>query len=268
MEVKHIINLIIKKKVPCIFVSPHLDDAIFSAGSLIAYLLGRTPITIITVFTHPSPKPYTLSAQRNLIKCGYKDAELLFAARRSEDKKICLKFNIQYRHLGFIDALWRKKQNINSLEKIVGNFLPEYIHLYPFYQLNVLSNHIAKGDFTIDSVKQSLSNYIIKNPESLVFCPLSLKTHIDHVIVNQVCSQITKHLIFWLDFPYYQRPSQTINNLAQQNNLYSFVWRKFLLKKKNLLSLYKSQVPLTFPEGKIPIVSEYYYYNPSLLSFL
>jgi len=46
-----IINNIIREKIPCFFISPHLDDAALSAGGLIAYLSQHTHVEVIDVFT-------------------------------------------------------------------------------------------------------------------------------------------------------------------------------------------------------------------------
>ena len=106
---------IINEKAPCLFISPHLDDAVLSAGDFILFLIEqKIPVTVITVFTKISPKPYTLSAKSFIRQCGYNDAELLFADRRSEDKEIFKKIGIQTEHFDFVDATWRKKENISS----------------------------------------------------------------------------------------------------------------------------------------------------------
>src|SRR3989304_10331904 len=90
---------IINEKAPCLFISPHLDDAVLSAGDFILFLIEqKIPVTVITVFTKISPKPYTLSAKSFIRQCGYNDAELLFADRRNEDKEIFEKIGVQTDH--------------------------------------------------------------------------------------------------------------------------------------------------------------------------
>src|SRR3989344_5876415 len=106
-----IIKKITENKIPCVFVSPHLDDSILSAGALMCHLSQKTKVTAITVFTEASPKPYTLSAKKFLYSCGYRNAQELFDARKKEDSNIFSGLGVEFRHLGFTDAAWRKKEN-------------------------------------------------------------------------------------------------------------------------------------------------------------
>ena len=59
-----IISALEGKKV--FFVSPHLDDAVFSAGNLLLTLAEKTEIMVINVFTQADTKPYTYSAKKYL----------------------------------------------------------------------------------------------------------------------------------------------------------------------------------------------------------
>src|SRR5260221_14357797 len=92
---------IISKKIPCVFVSPHFDDAVLSCGTLLTKLSGKTDITVINVFTKAHGKPYTLSARKNLIDSGkYSDADKLFGDREQEDKKALSKLSVKISNLG------------------------------------------------------------------------------------------------------------------------------------------------------------------------
>src|SRR5215210_1951516 len=108
-EFSTILDQIIKEKRPCFFFSPHLDDAVLSCGDVLAYLSGKTPVTVATVFTNASEKPYSFSARRFLTKCGEKDAATLFSKRRREDEAVLKKIGVRYTHCGEIDGTWRKK---------------------------------------------------------------------------------------------------------------------------------------------------------------
>jgi hypothetical protein len=62
-----IIAHIIKNKIPCYFLSPHLDDAVLSAGGLISSLSGNTSVTVVNIFTTAGEKN-TLSAKKSIQK--------------------------------------------------------------------------------------------------------------------------------------------------------------------------------------------------------
>ena len=107
--VDKLIGKIIKSKSPCFFFSPHLDDAVLSCGSVLSYLSGRTSVTVVTVFTKPSEKPYSFSARRFLKKCNVNDADELFKKRKREDIQVMKKLGISYRHCEMIDGTWRSQ---------------------------------------------------------------------------------------------------------------------------------------------------------------
>ncbi|MCR4313010.1 MAG: PIG-L family deacetylase [Candidatus Roizmanbacteria bacterium] len=123
------------------FISPHLDDAILSAGGLINYLKDRKKIKIITVFT---------------------EGDKLFLKRRIEDMNVCRYLGIEYLHLGFTDVLWRdifnlKKERIlvkaitNKIKKLIKNsedpiiFAPLSIGNHIDHRI---VNKICKDNFT------------------------------------------------------------------------------------------------------------------------
>lgn len=83
-------------------VSPHLDDAILSAGQV---LLGHVNPIVLTVFAgHPADP-----AARNTydIKCGYPDGADPVACRQVEDVEACRIICARPWHLDFKDAGYR-----------------------------------------------------------------------------------------------------------------------------------------------------------------
>lgn len=92
-----------------IFISPHLDDAILSAGALIYELKNKGRIKIITIFTK---------------------GDELFFKRKIEDINVCKYLKIDYFHLDFTDVLWRNSSNLieeKNLEKTIINRLKKSI---------------------------------------------------------------------------------------------------------------------------------------------
>ncbi len=79
------------------FISPHLDDAILSAGALIYELKERGRVKIITVFTK---------------------GDKSFLKRKVEDKNVCRFLKVGYLHLDFTDVMWRKRTVIKKEEKL------------------------------------------------------------------------------------------------------------------------------------------------------
>lgn len=247
---ENIIQKIVSQRIPCIFVSPHLDDAILSAGGLISYLADKTEVKVINVFTEASKPPYTLSTKRFLSQCGYDDANLLFKNRVAEDGGLFNSLSIKPINLGFIDAPFRKYDNPNLLRKLLAKLLPEFIHIYPVHRLNIASNKISPADSAmIYEIKNNLNEITSGLKDFYVFCSFATDTHIDHVIIRKVCSENFKKVIFWSDYPYFK------NN---QKFKIDFMFNENKIEKKKLILGYKSQIKMLFPKNKIELRPEYY----------
>src|SRR5437868_5354657 len=85
--------------IPLIALSPHLDDAVLSCGSLLAEAGRRVPVTVMTFFTEAGPAPHTLSTRRYLRLTESADAYELYATRRAEDREVMEQLGAQWRHL-------------------------------------------------------------------------------------------------------------------------------------------------------------------------
>lgn len=243
-NLEKIILNIVENKTPCVFVSPHLDDAIFSAGGLILELAGKTSVTVATLFTKAGFPPYTQSAKMHLKHSGYSaaSAEDLVSIRKQEDIRVCESIGINYKHLEFTDAMWRRKANTGFIGKLLKNIFPEINHLYPFYRFNVISGKLAKGDSgTADGIKNSLLAFLGEIGQAVVFCPVGAGNHVDHIITRDVCAEIFPQAIFWTDFPYYIN-FKPDNDFISKMSLLPCVWNKNLAKKKDSILEYKTQV--------------------------
>lgn len=241
------------------FISPHLDDAILSAGGLISYLSKRTKIRVITLFTKASLQPYNGFARNFTHSCGYEDADRLFSERCLEDKKIFNSMGItDINHLGFIDAAWRKKEIDNTIIKALSNFVPEVMYLYPTRHC-VISGKILKKDLALMiKIEKKLKSLIPKKHNNIIFCPLGIGRHIDHIITRNICLNNFANIIYWSDFPYSQY-SKIEKDFIKTKKLKRFIWKKNLLTKKKLILGYKTQLKSLFSNNHIPIVKEYYY---------
>jgi LmbE family N-acetylglucosaminyl deacetylase len=187
-KLETIIQRIVQNKIPCFFVSPHLDDAILSAGDLINFLAPKTSVTVLTVFTEAADEPGTISAKAFVRQCNAISPAELFLQRRKEDQDACSKIGVTYKHLGFVDALWRKKHRLNIFSKALKNILPEASFTYPFYRFDVISGKIKSEDRPIyETIKKQIANLVFesqKNKEYFVFAPMGFGGHVDHVIVQ------------------------------------------------------------------------------------
>ncbi len=242
---------IIKHRVPCFFISPHLDDAALSCGDLMSYLVGKTDVTVATVFTQATDGKCTLSAQKFLNQCRYKNAQELFSDRRAEDRAALESLGVRVAHMGFPDALWRKRNNPSIWRRFLGKCLAEFTAVYPTYRFHARSGKISIHDFEItDDIKEKLRALTAGLKDYYVFCPQALGGHVDHIIVQKACQETFRELIIWSDFPY------NLQGTRQTDNVW--LWDKNRDRKRQLIMVYRTQVGAMFPENKIPLIPEAY----------
>ncbi|KKQ43536.1 MAG: hypothetical protein US60_C0001G0051 [Microgenomates group bacterium GW2011_GWC1_37_8] len=253
------VERIIKNKTRCIFISPHLDDAILSAGGLISYLSGKVPIEVINVFTNAS-RPITLSGRAIIKKSGFKDLESFYSARRQEDDKVLTRLDIKKTNLKLVDALFRKKilgkkRNI----ELLGKIFPEVLHIYPTYRLHVISGYISKQDVgTVKIIKKRLVKTVSSTRNTLIFCPIGNGGHVDHLIVRDACSNLFKNLVYWRDFPYVTKNAEFLK-FKVNHKLEQYIFNKNTKKKKELIVGYKSQTELLSRVKGYEDPKEFYY---------
>ena len=246
---KALLQSIIKNKKTVYFVSPHFDDAILSAGATLQYLAKHVPVVIINVFTQAGERPYTLSVKANLKQSGFADAKELYREREKEDKMVLGKVTKNITNLGFIDSLWRKKKPSHPLE----NLLPEINYIYPTYRFHVAKGKIAKHDLLlIEEIKKKLRK-IIKGENAVVFCPMAIGDHVDHVIVRKVCDELFANPIHWSDFPYNEKSTKDTDDYEM------IVFAKDLKKKQKLIEGYKTQFSAMFQDGLTLRAEKFYY---------
>jgi len=253
-----IYKTIIKHKLPCFFVSPHLDDAIFSAGGLLYELSKRNvPITVINVFTKASNPPYTVSIKKFLKSCGYKNAYDLYNDRIEEDTEVLNKIGVKVINLDFVDALWRQKKTIKN---IITNLIPEFNYIYPIYRTSIAKGKISKNDKGLEkSLENKFQKIILKNKKAIVFGPAGIGNHTDHLIVRNALSEnIKDSIVYWADYPYAEH-SQVDKKFSSSLNLSKFTFKSNSKKKMELVLGYKSQISAIFGNNKIDTSKEIFF---------
>lgn len=222
--------------------SPHFDDAILSMGSLMYTLQGKVTIHTVNIFTQAHNGPYTWSAKRFIHASTFTNAKDLYEERNLTDKN-ALRFTGSKRiNLGFQDALFRKK----SQNSFLGNYIPEYDHVYPTYSLHII-RHVAQYDPCMSALKQKMQKLIPRN--AVVFVPYGVGNHADHVITRNIARDLFPECFYYLDFPYTLH-AQNLIHLPNQYSIIPFPIDQLL--KTKLFSFYKSQQKNLFSNNNIP----------------
>lgn len=244
---------------PWLFLSPHLDDAVLSCGALIKSEAHRREILVLTLFSECSPAPHTRAARSFLRQCSAQDARSLFAARKKEDADVLAGIGVRFQHLGATDALFRKRRETSLGKSLVGKVLPELLHRYPTYRFDIALGRVSRGDSAlIRDLQTTVGQKIDELAAGLVFSPLGVGRHVDHLITRTVGELTAQGSIYYSDFPYNQS-RQPDEGFLRSRNLREWRWPEGIGSKHQLVRQYATQADALFPGGHIPEAPEIYY---------
>lgn len=249
------INQLQREKATCIFVSPHLDDAVFSGGGLLTALQKKNIKTmVVTVFTKAGNKN-TQSAKAFLRQCNYKYGVSLYKERVKEDKAALTGLS-EVIHLDLVEALWRQKKK--SLLKSIGNFIPESTTLYPTYRWHITKGIVASNDPLTEILKGKLDRLTSGKKNVLIFAPIGIGNHVDHVVVRKVCEALAVPVVYWADYPY-SKTQKADSTFIKTNHLKKVEFSNFLKEKEDRMNIYKTQLHVFQPIKDRKELTETYY---------
>ncbi|MFC3742987.1 PIG-L deacetylase family protein [Paractinoplanes deccanensis] len=238
---------------PVLFVSPHLDDAVLSCGALMAAVADRCPTVVATVFTAAGSPPHTYAARRFLRDGGGGSAQTLYQTRRHEDTEVLSQLDAEPLHLGFPDALFRRRRFPAGAALV----LPELAHRYPTYRYDIARGRVARGDRPmIADIVTAMSAAAAR--ARVIFCPLGVGRHVDHLITREVGTRFPERVVYYSDFPYDQT-SAPDRGFVARHRLTSWKWDVGIAEKARLIRGYRSQADGLFPGGVIPAAPEVYW---------
>lgn len=213
-----------------VFLSPHMDDAVFSAGSLLLQLVKkRKDVLIITLFTSFGTRPISWDAQKYLFRSGFLRISSFTGARKKEDVKAMSILGVPYAHLDFVDGGFRRNNH--------GRLL------YPTFT-ELFSGAVNPSDKkNIPTIRRALQSLI--HTSDILYAPIGVGNHADHLIVNQVTRTFSNKTYFWLDQPYAGNGKNIFTGQKYKKNL-ALKHNKY---KDRLIHCYTSQTRHLYPHG-------------------
>jgi LmbE family N-acetylglucosaminyl deacetylase len=168
-----------------IFISPHFDDAVFSCGGLIARISDKLETHVWTIFSGKPILPRTSPLIRWLHNASQSpNADSLNSTRKTEDLQSLSHLTAKSKHLGFLDSVYR-----------VDFFLR------PLYQNSCITTPHPSEAILVRSISKKL-NSLLKATD-LVFSPLAIGHHVDHLIARQAIEATPPHNLYYFeDVPY------------------------------------------------------------------
>lgn len=165
-------------------ISPHLDDAVFSAGGTLALRVREGwDVTIATVFTLSVPNPQGFALACQLDKGLAPDVDYM-ALRRDEDISACQAIGVAARHLPFPEAPHRGYAGAPTL--FTG---------------------VRADDDVARSLQPALRELAADLRPDLILGPAGVGNHADHLIVRDILCDNDRSppLLLWDDWPYADR---------------------------------------------------------------
>lgn len=171
-----------------IYLSPHLDDAVFSCGGLIARQIAEGgAVTIVTIFAGDPPEgPLSDFALELHERWGHPDDPI--AMRRAEDLEACASLGAAALHMSVPDAIYRTSEDGQPLYPDLQAVFGE---VDPADQPLIAGLHAAFGE--------------IASETSHVYVPRAIGGHVDHRLVRAAARGLERRLWYYPDFPYAAR---------------------------------------------------------------
>ena len=210
-----------------IYLSPHLDDAVLSAGGLI-YDQSKSgiPVEIWTFMCgFPPEGEFSPFAQLQHYMWGFPSAQEAVQARREEDRRAAAIVGARPVHLDFLDCIYRRGSN--------GEWLYDDISVPPHEQDSNLPSRIAEAI-------QSRAR-----PDDILVCQLAIGSHVDHVLVRQGAEAAGLPLLYDIDIPYlFSKPDELHQKSAGMKGTVYPISEAGLRAWQEAVVEYTSQLPL------------------------
>jgi len=167
-----------------IYISPHLDDAVLSAGGFIyEQTQAGNPVEIWTIVCgYPPPGELTPFAQALHTQWGTGTAKDTVDLRRKEDMEAASIVGAKTIHFDVPDCIYRRGPDGEPL----------YLDIY-------VQPHEAETNLP-DRIAQTIAPNLL--PDDQVICQLGVGGHVDHVIVRQAVERLKRPLWYAADIPY------------------------------------------------------------------
>jgi LmbE family N-acetylglucosaminyl deacetylase len=209
-----------------IYLSPHLDDAVLSAGGLIHDQADSGLTVEIWTFMcgYPPGGDISAFAEEQHQQWGFATATEAMLARREEDRNAAAVVGAKVLHFDFLDCIYRRGRD--------GEWLYSEISVPPHEQDSELPGQIA------EAISAELT------PDDVLVVQLSVGSHVDHVIVRQAAELLGRPLLYDIDIPYlFYKPEEFAPKSAGMKESTHFIAEAGVKAWQNAIFEYKSQVP-------------------------
>jgi hypothetical protein len=210
-----------------IYLSPHLDDAVLSAGGLI-YEQSRAGLsveiwTLMCGYPPGAADDVSPFAQLLHAQWGFSSAEETVRRRREEDRQAARFLGVGVIHFDFLDCIYRRGSD--------GGWLYSDVFVPPHPEDAGIPAQIAAA------VAAHLE------ADDVVVCQLSVGSHVDHVLARAGAELLDRPLYYDIDLPYiFYYPGELEQKAAGMRDSVQFITETGLQRWQEAALEYKSQV--------------------------
>ncbi|MFC3453298.1 PIG-L deacetylase family protein [Amycolatopsis speibonae] len=178
-------------------ISPHLDDAVLSFGAgLSRAVRDGAKVTVHTVFAGTAAPPHSPAAERLHAIWGLTPEQDASLHRRNEDIAALAHLGADYRHGGFLDAIYRKLPD--------GRWLADNV---PGRQKLAIGEQSPQDDPELFSaVKAEITSVVEECAPALILTCAAASGHIDNKITRDATLSVAREkgipVRLWEDLPH------------------------------------------------------------------
>lgn len=212
-----------------IYLSPHLDDAVLSAGGWIYdQSQAGDSVEIWTLMSGaPSSKKLSPFAAYLHEQWGMSSASEVIRGRRLEDDHAAKILGAKTRHFNFLDCIYRKGHS--------GDWL----------YFNVFTDPSPDEADLPAQIAEAISARL--KPDDKLVCQLGIGEHVDHVTVRHAAELLNRPLHYVADIPYlFNYPGHLKTKKARLKANVQRGSRAGLRLWKEAIMAYESQVHMLF----------------------
>ena len=181
-----------------IYISPHLDDAVLSAGGIIFdQTRAGIPVEIWTVCCgFPPDTEISPFAQVIHFDWGFSSAEETVRLRRAEDERAAGIVGAESVHFDFLDCIYRRGHD--------GEWL---------YPMDVFVPPHPLDASLPASITAALASRL--QADDVVACPLGIGRHVDHMTVRKAVEALGRPVRYFADIPYLLKHPEELETFAR-----------------------------------------------------
>lgn len=180
-----------------IYISPHLDDAVFSCGGRIwQQKQSGATVLVVTVFGGVPASDVPLSPFAQSLHQRWGNPTNAARQRQEEDRAALAVLGAEPIHWPYLDCIYRRLPN--------GDFA------YANEEALWGEIHPSESDLLQELVAR-LTQLLCVNPEGLLYGPLGVGHHVDHLLVRRALTLSGLTVRWYEDFPYAEKPSALRN---------------------------------------------------------